>query len=96
MAVHNSKDIPQTPTGQKKVEEKNLPPKVPRPPVPPGQNQQGINYKLPPRPGSRQQPSIPNSSRNNNQSYDYYNKEKRSSSRERSYERLNTDRDKSK
>ena len=79
VAVHNKKDVSQTPSmNQKKTEDKNMPPKIPKPP-----NQGGINYKLPPRPASRQQPQQPqvNSSRNNNQSYDYYNRDRRSSSR---------------
>lgn len=42
-----------------------MPPRMPKPPQQ-GQNQGGLNYKLPPRPSSRQQ-----SGSTKNQSYDY-------------------------
>ena len=84
MAVHNKKDIPQTPTTQRKIEEKNLPPKVPRPPTLSGaQPNRGLNYHLPPRPSV----SSARDSRVNNQ-FD--------NSRDRSKEKLITERDRSK
>jgi len=70
---------------------KNMPPKAPKLPGNPTQNNPpaaNINYKLPPRPGTRQG----NDNAKVNQSYEY----NRNSSREKSVERLNTDRDKSK
>lgn len=87
IAVHNKKDSSFDKNPSKKVEEKSgnpLPPKVPRPPP---SNQ--MNYKLPPRPASKQQSGqVPSK----NVSYDYGMK-KYISERERSIERLNTDRD---
>lgn len=71
MAIHNPKDS-QSGSNQKKTEEnKNVPPKIPRPPQNPNSQQQpgNINYKLPPRPGTRQ--SISGASNQKvNQSYE--------------------------
>jgi len=70
IAVHSKKDsfvLPNN-SNQKKVDDK-LPPRIPRAPgYNNNQNAQGnINYKLPPRPGSRQV----GSTEKVNQSYEY-------------------------
>lgn len=80
----------------KKVEQKNLPPKIPRPPQQSnnqgqGQGQGNLNYKLPPRPGTKQSASGAASGLRVNQSYDY-NRD----SRQKSVERQGTEREKSK
>ena len=80
IAVHKKDSIADSKNSNqqsaRKVEEKNVP-KVPRPPQQQQQQQQGgLNYKLPPRPMSKQQ-----NSRGNNISYDYQNRDRGSSSR---------------
>jgi len=91
IAVHSKKDsfVIANNSNQKKTDDK-LPPRIPRAPANnSNQNAQGnVNYKLPPRPGSRQVGSTENNKVN--QSYEYRH------SREKSIDRQSADRDRSK
>lgn len=71
IAVHNQKDSYSGSNQKKPEENKNVPPRVPRPPQNPNsQQQQGnLNYKLPPRPGTRQQSGASYNNQKVNQSY---------------------------
>lgn len=69
--MHNAKDSYNGSNQKKPEENKNAPPRVPRPPQNPSsqQQQQGnLNYKLPPRPGTRQSAAGSNNQKVN-QSY---------------------------